>query len=129
MSEQDFFFDEEDDAKPAAKKAQATKAQAPARASSAAATPLFEQNVSMSIAALMAVIALLLGVIVGVLIPTGSTAPAVTSGSPASVSGAGTAPQLTEEQLNSGAMPAGHPEVPGAAGSQAATGSEVATGN
>jgi len=127
VSDQDFFFDEEDDAKPAAKGA--TK---PATGSKAASAPkgsrapqpaaasggsFFAQNVSMAVTSLVAVIALLVGLIVGILIPSGSTTPQTVS--PAAT----TAPTLSEDQLNSGELPAGHPPI-----SDTATGSATTTG-
>ena len=128
MSDQDIFFDEEDEkrAKPAAKaaskpgaKAPAKKSAAPAKATPAAPASMFDQSVSMSVAALLVVCGLLIGIIVGVLVgqaraasnvvlptdPTASTAPA---------NGAA-APTLTQDQMTSGQLPAGHPSVSGAA--------------
>ncbi len=121
MSEQDFFFDEEADAKPAPKKASATNGtSAPSNGS------FFAQDISVAIAALMAVIALLLGVIVGVLIPSGGTTSGVSTSAPASISEP--APQLTPDQLDSGELPAGHPDLSGMT-SDTATESTTATGN
>lgn len=132
MSDQDFFFDEEDGAKPAAKtSAKATaaaKTQSSNRPATLARASFFEQSVSMSIAALMAVIALLVGVIVGFVIPTGGATPPVTATAPAATEAA---PQLTEDQLSSGDLPAGHPDLSGmtASSSAGATGSATTTGN
>ncbi|PKQ19498.1 MAG: hypothetical protein CVT66_09860 [Actinobacteria bacterium HGW-Actinobacteria-6] len=121
MSEQDFFFDEEVDAKPAPRKASAPKGTSEPTSGS-----FFAQDISVSIAALMAVIALLLGIIVGVLIPSGGTTSGVSTGAPASSSEA--APQLTPDQLDSGELPAGHPDLSGMT-SDTATESTPATGN
>lgn len=66
----------------------------------------------MTIAALMTVIGLLVGVIVGFLVAPDSAT--VSSGTPATStttdSGA-TAPALSEDELSSGAMPEGHPDI------------------
>lgn len=129
MSDQDFFFDEEDGAKQPAKASATAKSKsaAAARPAAPASASFFEQSVSMSIAALMAVIALLVGVIVGFVIPTGGTTPPVT----ATDVGAATqpAPQLTEDQLSSGELPAGHPDLSSLTGSGTATASVTTTGN
>lgn len=130
MSDQDFFFDEEDDAKPAAKVA--SKATAGSKAASgskggrapqpvaASGGSFFAQSVSMAITSLVAVIALLVGLIIGILIPSGSATPETAS--PAAT----VAPTLTEDQLNSGELPAGHPPVSGTATDSATT---TGTGN
>ncbi len=128
MSDQDFFFDEEDGAKQPAKATSAAKSK-PVAARPAAPTraSFFEQSVSMSIAALMAVIALLVGVIVGFVIPTGGTTPPVTTTTGAVATE--TAPQLSEDQLKSGELPAGHPDLGGMSGNGTTTGSATTTGN
>lgn len=124
MSDQDFFFDEEE--KPAAPaKGGNTGAKAPARAAAPAASAtgiaFFDQSVSMAVATLAAVCALLLGVIVGYAVKPAAVTVPNTSGA-ATGSGAA-APQLTEEQLGSGQLPAGHPDIGGLqGGSGAATG-------
>ncbi len=128
MSDQDFFFDEEE-AAPAPKPRQSRSA---SRAKSAPAAPeressgggsFFAQDVSMSIAALMSVIALLLGVIVGIVIPdqggsttTGTTQTSTEQGAPA--------PELTEEQLNAG-LPEGHPDISGMPGGEATSSADA----
>jgi len=113
VSDQDFFFDEEDDAKPAAKGGSKTASGSKgARAPQPAAAPgssFFTQSVTMAVTSLVAVIALLVGLIVGILIPTGGATPQTAS--PAAT----VAPTLTEDQLNSGELPAGHPPVSGVA--------------
>jgi hypothetical protein len=133
VSDQDFFFDE--DEKPAAKApSKNAPAKKPASSSSAkggssskaAAAPAPQQSVTYTIAALIGVAALLLGVIVGILLPVnigGST----TATPEASIPGAQTqAPALTNEQMQSGALPPGHPNV-GGTGSTGATGSATTT--
>ncbi|MCE5191956.1 MAG: hypothetical protein LLG08_09405 [Actinomycetia bacterium] len=127
MSDQDFFFDEEEDAKPAPKEASTGHEQVSARQAAAVKRSFFEQSVSMTIAALIAVIALLLGVIIGYVIPSADTTPVVSS--PTSSTGSSTAPQLTQDQINSGALPPGHPDLSGAVSSSTATASTTATGN
>lgn len=143
MSDQDFFFDEEEtavepkpgkdaDTKPSANRsAKATPTARPAAsksvgkpaskpASKPAARPapaaggptFFEQNVSMTIASLMTVIGLLVGVIIGfIAAPDNATVSTGTSAAP-TMSGTGaTAPQLSDEQLSSGTLPEGHPDI------------------
>ena len=139
MSDQDFFFDEEDE-KPARTQKSAAKSSskstgsttAAARTASAKAAPakapepsgegfLFESmTVSKGIAVLVVVCALLLGLAAGILIGQSRAQTIAVSSVPA-VSTGQTAPQLTQEQLNSGSLPAGHPSV-------GATSSSVATG-
>lgn len=127
MSDQDFFFDEEDRSKPSAKASASAKTPSPNRPVTPARASFFEQSVSMSIAALMAVIALLVGVIVGFVIPTGGATPSVTTTTTAVTTE--TAPQLTEDQLNSGSLPAGHPDLSGMTSGTVTTGSATTTGN
>lgn len=130
MSDQDFFFDEEETTvtstketvKPSAKSeskpspAARKSAPKPTNAKPAAAKPaggsssFFEQSVSITIASLMTVIGLLVGVIVGFLVaPDGGT---VSTGTPAATTDSGTmAPELSEDELSSGALPEGHPDI------------------
>lgn len=118
MSDQDFFFDEEETEAPAKPE---KKASSPGRAKPSAAPAqqqFFQQSVSMTVASLVAVIALLLGVIVGFLIPRGPSTTATDTGA--------VAPQLSPEQLQSGQLPPGHPDISGMTGGQATTG--TATG-
>ncbi len=130
MSDQDFFFDEDEKpAKPQSKSAPAKKPAASAAksarpaAKTAAAAP--EQSVTYTIAALIGVAALLLGVIVGILLPINvGGAQTATPETPGGANGAMSAPQLSPEQMQSGQLPPGHPSV----GSGAATGSAPATG-
>jgi hypothetical protein len=119
VSDQDFFFDEEEqqEEKPAksggssAKKSDASsKKSAPAKRSSSASasdTPVMERSVSVMIAGLIGVVALLAGVIVGILIPTESSVPGPTATTPGAEQ---PAPQLSPEQLEGG-LPEGHPDL------------------
>ena len=110
MSDQDFFFDDEGEqpaksGKPAkgAPKEQTGKKSA---ASSPAATASFwQQDTTMAVTGLVGVIALLLGVIVGIVLPVGDTVADTGEIIPV------TAPELSSEQLESGELPQGHPDV------------------
>jgi len=132
VSDQDFFFDEDEkpEEKPEPKKSGSSSTkQAPAEARSTVA-PASERTVTMTVASLIGVVALLVGVIVGILIPAGGSTslPAPTQG------GTGvSAPQLSPEELESGSLPEGHPDITGMGGEAApptdtATGSAGATG-
>jgi hypothetical protein len=119
VSDQDFFFDE--DEKPGAKSGArkgsgSSKSSTPAArtASGGAATPVDAQSISLTIAILIAVIGVLLGVVVGLFIGKGMATPAVTSNLVNSAGPAVGAPQLTQDQLSNGQLPAGHPSIPGA---------------
>jgi hypothetical protein len=115
VSDQDFFFDDEEEqpakdeksgeegtsAKPAAKK----RAPNQAKAASPASASFFDQTVTMAVASLMSVIALLAGVIVGIVIPAGNDSVPPPDGTTIS------APQLSPEQLESGSLPQGHPDI------------------
>ncbi|TDB38707.1 MAG: hypothetical protein D9V44_03190 [Actinobacteria bacterium] len=129
MSDQDFFFDEEEDAKPTPKKAQGKQGQTPARSAAPAQASFFAQDVPMLIAALMTVIALLVGLLVGLVIPTGGQAGVSNTAQTGAAVGAGTAPQLTQDQINSGQIPPNHPDLSGMTGSGTASGSASATGS
>ncbi|HEY3317498.1 MAG TPA: hypothetical protein VGK50_03640 [Coriobacteriia bacterium] len=136
MSDQDFFFDEEDE-KPA-KAEKAAPAKAPGRKASAATsspaakTPsrpapasgggsFFDQEVNMGIASLVVVIALLLGMLLGVFIGQSRANNAALLNVPAATNtGGGSAPPLSQDQLKSGQLPAGHPSI-GATGSTTTT--------
>ncbi len=122
MSDQDFFFDE--DEKPAPKSG-GTKGTAAAKTSSPSqsdAAPVEAQSVTLAVAILIGIIGILLGVVVGLFIGKGMAAPAIT----ATTTGAGavapaqSAPQLTEQQIQEGQLPEGHPQV-GAGGSAETT--------
>lgn len=123
MSDQDFFFDE--DEKPAAKtparKASGSGAAKPAATASApsAAPAVTAATVTMTVAVLIGVIGILIGAIGGIFV--GRSLASTTVATPAlgapSVTGTGTsAPQLSPEQLQ-GDLPSGHPAI----GSGAAT--------
>lgn len=108
MSDQDFFFDDEDEEpkEPQKKKAAASK---PARsAASGSFASFLDQSVTMSITGLVALIALLLGVIVGIVLPVGG----VTSDIPDPTPGAVSAPALSPEEIEGG-MPVDHPDIGG----------------
>ena len=113
MSDQeDFFFDEEE--KPAEpKKAPAPRSKAAAGvAAPSAASSFGGQSVTMAVAGLIAVCALLVGVIIGILVGGTDNVPA-----PSATTGTGVqqpAPQLTDEQLKGGQLPEGHPTIPSA---------------
>jgi len=128
VSDQDFFFDEDETtvaettkatSKPAGKattgRSGAAKA---ASATKAVSAPAGGSQVSLMVAVLMTVVGLLLGVIIGFILPGGgsSSTPASTT-APAAMDSGSVAPQLTEDQLNSGEMPPGHPAVSGMDGS------------
>lgn len=135
MSDQDFFFDE--DEKPASKAAEKTQKpaakpaaskNAPAKAGASSAAPTGGGiELTWTVTALIAVVTLLLGVIVGYAIPKGSTVDTGTTGL-TGTSGQ-QAPQLSPEQLQSGTLPEGHPNIGGTGGSTGTTGSAVTTGN
>ena len=77
------------------------------------------QSVTYSIAALIGVAALLLGVIVGILLPinVGGASTATPDATPEQHRRAAVqAPQLTPEQMQSGQLPPGHPSVGAARG-------------
>lgn len=123
--DQDFFFDEEETVEeaPAAKSAKApAKSAAKAPAATSVATAV--QTVTVTVAALIGVVALLAGVIVGILLPVGgsNSVPA-----PTTTGVSATAPELTPEELEGGALPEGHPDISGMEGSAPVTGSAPAT--
>lgn len=135
MSDQDFFFDEDErssapakaaPSKPAGKASAArpqqkgaTRPQTPAASSGS----FFEQKVPLSVASLLAVIGLLLGVIIGVLVAPGRGGADI--GSP---TGTSAAPPLSSEQLQSGELPPGHPDISGMTGTET-TGTGETTGS
>jgi hypothetical protein len=125
VSDQDFFFDEDEKpSKPAPSKSSAKSSSAKPVATSAKSTsaPAGGFELTWTITALIGVVALLLGVIVGYAIPKGADIASPTTPTSTQTS----APQLTPEQLSTGELPAGHPSVGGASG--AATGSAAGTG-
>jgi hypothetical protein len=131
LSDQDFFFDDEEAEaaeeteakKPAAKRGTASKTastsaskpapKAAAKAAPASSGSFFDQQVSVAIASLIGVIALLVGIIGGYMLAGPSTPVAPSAGTTQTTPGA-VAPQLSPDQLNSGQLPAGHPAVGGA---------------
>lgn len=125
MSEQDFFFDEDEQV---AEESAPKSAERPARAQAAKSAPAATaattaQGISMTVASLIGVVALLAGVVIGMLIPSGDNVPAPTATGTTGTTGQ--APQLTQDQLDSGQLPAGHPNISGmtsgTAGSQTTT--------
>jgi hypothetical protein len=127
VSDQDFFFEEDEKAseKPASSAKQSGSKQptksAPKSApkstpKSAAPQPSGGMELTWTVVALIAVVALLLGVIVGYAIPKG--ADSLTSDVPAATT---SAPQLSPDQLKSGQLPAGHPAIGGAGAPSTAT--------
>jgi len=113
VSDQDFFFEEDEQPKETVTTGTPGKSGA-ARPATSAAAPSTVQTVTMSVAALIGVIALLAGVIIGLVIPTGpgATAPGTVT-TPGATQGSGTAPQLSPEQLEGGELPPNHPPVGG----------------
>ncbi len=141
MSDQDFFFDEDDetreggskDAEGAAKDRSSRKpADKPSRPKAEARRPepasgsFFEQSTTMAIASLIGIIGLLLGVIVGFVMSgmLGAAAvPAPVAGQMTPVPGnsSGSPGALSNEQLQQG-LPAGHVPISGASGAGGAMG-------
>lgn len=125
--DQDFFFDESEPAKEETKPA--AKKSAPAKGSSKAPAPApaGEQMVTLTVTVLTGVVAVLIGVIIGIFVGRSMAAPV--TGAVPTTAGTGTteqAPQLTNEQMQSGELPAGHPQIGGGA-STGATGSATTT--
>jgi len=121
VSDQDFFFDDEEQAakpaaKPAAKQASGTKA--PAATRPKAAVPAGAQTVTMTVAGLIGVVALLVGIIIGILIPTGQQQTGSPAGGMPSLSQP--APPLSDEAMQGG-LPEGHPDIGGMTGGEATT--------
>ena len=151
MSDQDFFFDE-DEATPAkgakapAKGTSKTPAKAPEKAPSKVVSapagsgddvPFLDRQVTMTILFLSVAIALLLGIVAGYLLApaptslptvnTEATVPPASNSNPmggatTTGTGSGAAPQLTPEQMNQGQLPAGHPSVGGGSSATSGTG-------
>lgn len=129
MSEdQDFFFDEDEQAAPSkeakpARQSTSNTSRTADVAAPAAAPGMLAQQVSMAVASLIGVIALLAGVIIGILIPIGTSSAPTAPTTIAPGAGGGSAPQLSPEQLQGGELPEGHPNIGGGAeGSGTATG-------
>ena len=129
VSDKDFFFEDDEvveeaskpskpEPKRSAKSGSGKSAPAARSASVAAAEGSFlDQTVSMQVTVLVAVIALLIGVIAGFMLAPRTAAVPVPSGATTTNSmgggmdtGTGTAPELSQDQINQG-MPAGHPPV------------------
>lgn len=121
MSDQDFFFDD-DEARPAPKdtpkaagKGMPAGKEAATPVTPTAAASFFDQSLTMTVAALLMVIALLVGVIIGFFLG-GSTTPSTATGAnaivPSTSTGAGDATpgQLSPDQIKQG-LPAGHPQL------------------
>jgi hypothetical protein len=137
VSDQDFFFDEEDDkpaekptakstSKPAPRKTTASRTTAAKTAGTKAAAPkspqkapttsapapaaggFFDQNVNMAIASLAVVCALLLGMVVGLYVGESRGSGSIDTSSTTNTSVA--APQLTQQQL-AAPLPTGHPAI------------------
>lgn len=125
MSDQDFFFEEEErpteDAAPAKSTPKSGGSKSAAKPVASDAAPVAQQSVSMTVAGLVAACALLVGVIVGLVIPRQPSAATVDTGT----TGTSTAPQLTPEQMEGGSLPAGHPDISSMGGG--ATGAPAAT--
>ncbi len=114
MSDQDFFFDE--DEKPAEKstskstdKPASRKSGSSSGSTAATSASIGEQTVTMTVAALIGVVTLLLGVIIGLFVAPDSSKVAAPSVSPTGQTG--TAPQLSDDQIQQG-LPPGHVPIP-----------------
>lgn len=131
MSDQDFFFDDEEEKQEEAPKASKPAAPKAAARRPAAAAPMsfWNQSVTTTITALVAVIAMLVGVIVGIALPVGGS-----GGTVVNTGGVGTgpgvsAPALSPEELG-GELPPDHPPIEQLAGEGAtdtAPGTETTT--
>ncbi len=113
MSDQDFFFDEDDKPAKSAGKDTAKKTSTPAPRSAAPAPAA--QTVTMTVAILIGVIGILLGAVIGLFVGKSMAAPAVVLPGAGGTTTGQQAPQLTPEQLQGGELPAGHPSIGGAA--------------
>lgn len=115
MSDQDFFFDEDEAPAEEPKKApsETPKPKAQGRASGKHASAVQPApTVTMTVAGLIGVVALLVGVIIGILIPIGASTPtSPASMSPPGATDSGEARPLSPEELESGDMPPGHPDI------------------
>jgi len=115
VSDQDFFFDEDEQPKADAPKASGSK-KGSSSSKAAASAPAAQSN-SMTVTILVGVIAALLGVIIGIFVGRSLAAPAVVAPTTGAIQGGTTteqAPQLTPEQLEGGELPKGHPDIGGA---------------
>jgi hypothetical protein len=125
VSDQDFFDEDEQPTKGAEKAAPAKKGSSGSPSPKPAGGT--EQSVSMTVTALVAVVAVLLGVIVGLFIGRSMAAPAVVVPAATTAPQGQAAPQLSPDQLEGGELPAGHPDISG--GAAAPEGSTETTGN
>jgi hypothetical protein len=123
VSDQDFFFDEDEKPAKSAGTPAPKKTGSPAStggSGSPAKSPDADapaQMVSMTIAILIGVIGILLGAVIGLFVGKSMAVPSAAV-TPSAGAGTGTtqqAPQLTPEQLQGGQLPSGHPAVGGAA--------------
>lgn len=129
MSDQDFFFDEDEapEQKPAEKAASkggtARKSTAAPSPKKAASTPVAGQTVTMTVAGLIGVVALLVGIIIGIVIPVGGSQPATPQ--PAMpIQDSGQARPLSPEEMG-GDLPPGHPPLDDMGGGMAAPETET----
>lgn len=131
MSDNDFFFEDDQKAEPAPKaKPAGASAKKPAPSGAVTKKPapkssarpvaprgemVEQQSVTITIAVLIAVVALLVGMIVGMfigraMVPEVVSNPTTPTGTPmGGTMGSGSAPVLTDEQIEQG-MPEGHPD-------------------
>jgi hypothetical protein len=122
VSDQDFFFDEDEapskeaDAKGKPAQTETVKKSGTTRTTTSPAGVGAQQSVSMTVAALIGVISLLAGVIVGIVLPVGGPSvppPGPGATVPADPGGmGGQAPQLSPDQLDQD-LPPGHPPIGG----------------
>lgn len=124
MSDQDFFFEEEPENKDRSSKA-STKAATPKTSPKAASTavaesavqdidddaPLLERPTTWAVAILIGVIGLLIGAIGGFLLGSNSGAALPAASSTAPAASTAPAPELSNDQIESGELPAGHPPI------------------
>jgi hypothetical protein len=129
MSDQDFFFEDEQEVieKPKKTKGGAAAKKAPAKTApkkSAKASPVDSAAFTFSsiVVVLIAIIALLIGFLVGILLGKSLTPPVqiapTTSTGASPMGGVGTdegtiAPELDDSQMEEGTLPAGHPDING----------------
>ncbi len=136
--DQDFFFEDEDvptkadksvtkagGSKPAPKPAAKPAAKPGPKPVAAQEPAFFDRQISVAMTGLIAVVALLVGII-GTMLFVGTPAAPVST-VPGAVGGTGVAPQLSPQQLNSGQLPAGHPAIPGAGAASGTAGSKTTT--
>jgi len=120
VSDQDFFFDEDEPKKETAPKTSSSKkSTSSGRSSDAApAAGMADQSVSLTVTVLVGVVTALLGIIIGIFVGRGLAGPAVPGVGSGATLGTDTtqeAPQLSPDQLQGGELPAGHPDIGGSA--------------